>query len=59
MTREEAVQYVSFQMDDAHDRREAKPSHPRVSRATRIVRLHKLTIRLLMIISPRQKNDVV
>ena len=25
MTRREAVQYVSFQMDDAHDRREAKP----------------------------------
>ena len=26
MTREEAIQYVSFQMDDAHDRRNAKPS---------------------------------
>jgi hypothetical protein len=26
MTREEAVEYVSFQMDDAHDRRHAKPS---------------------------------
>ena len=25
MTREEATQYVSFQMDDAHDRRHAKP----------------------------------
>ncbi|MGH7985646.1 MAG: hypothetical protein ACREQX_05095 [Candidatus Binataceae bacterium] len=25
MTREEAIQYVSFQMDDAHDRRHAKP----------------------------------
>jgi hypothetical protein len=25
MTREEAIQYVSFQMDDAHDRRNAKP----------------------------------
>ena len=25
MTREEAVQYVCFQMDDAHDRRDAKP----------------------------------
>ena len=26
MTREEAIEYVSFQMDDAHDRRHAKPS---------------------------------
>jgi len=26
MTREEAILYVSFQMDDAHERREAKPS---------------------------------
>jgi hypothetical protein len=26
MTREEAIQYVSFQMDDAHDRRNAKPA---------------------------------
>jgi hypothetical protein len=25
MTREEAIQYVSYQVDDAHDRREAKP----------------------------------
>jgi hypothetical protein len=25
MTREEALQYVSFQMNDAHDRRHAKP----------------------------------
>ena len=25
MTREEAIPYVSFQMDDAHDRRNAKP----------------------------------
>ena len=25
MTREEAIQQVSFQMDDAHDRRDAKP----------------------------------
>ncbi len=26
MTREKAVQYVSFQMDDANDRRDATPS---------------------------------
>lgn len=26
MTREEAIQHVSFQMDDAHDRRNAKPA---------------------------------
>jgi hypothetical protein len=25
MTREEAIQHVSFQMDDSHDRRDAKP----------------------------------
>jgi hypothetical protein len=25
MTREEAIPYVSFQMDDAHDRRDATP----------------------------------
>ncbi|MGH8010935.1 MAG: hypothetical protein ACREQ4_00385 [Candidatus Binataceae bacterium] len=30
MTREEALPYVSFQMDDAHERRHAKPAdvHP-------------------------------
>ena len=26
MTREEAILYVSFQIDDAHDRRKAKPA---------------------------------
>ena len=25
MTREEAIRYVSYQVDDAHNRREAKP----------------------------------
>ncbi|MGH7932321.1 MAG: hypothetical protein ACREQN_04035 [Candidatus Binataceae bacterium] len=29
MTREEALQYVSFQMDDAHERRYAKPADVR------------------------------
>ena len=39
MTRREAVQYVSFQMDDAHDRREAKPSD--VKSDDRLVGFHQ------------------
>ena len=39
MTRGEAVQYVSFQMDDAHDRREAKPSD--VKSDDRLVGFHQ------------------
>ena len=39
MTREEAIQYVSFQMDDAHDRREAKPSD--VASDDRLVGFHQ------------------
>jgi hypothetical protein len=35
MTREEAIHYVSFQMDDAHDRRHAKPGD--VDSADRLV----------------------
>jgi hypothetical protein len=39
MTREEAIQYVSFQMDDARDRRNAKPSD--VSQDDRLVGFHQ------------------
>jgi hypothetical protein len=39
MTRREAVQYVSFQMDDAHDRREAKPTD--VKSDDRLVGFHQ------------------
>ena len=39
MTREEAIQYVSFQMDDAHDRRNAKPSD--VNQDDRLVGFHQ------------------
>ena len=39
MTREEAIQYVSFQMDDAVDRRNAKPSD--VSQDDRLVGFHQ------------------
>lgn len=39
MTREEAIQYVSFQMDDAHDRREATPSD--VNPDDRLVGFHQ------------------
>jgi hypothetical protein len=39
MTREEAIQYVSFQMDDARDRRNAKPSD--VIRDDRLVGFHQ------------------
>ena len=39
MTREEAIQYVSFQMDDAHDRREAMPSD--VASDDRLVGFHQ------------------
>jgi hypothetical protein len=40
MTREEAVQYVSFQMDDGHDRRKATPSD--VASDDRLVGFHQL-----------------
>jgi hypothetical protein len=39
MTREEATQYVSFQVDDAHDRRNAKPSD--VDSDDRLVGFHE------------------
>lgn len=39
MTREEAIQYVSFQMDDARDRRNAKPGD--VSQDDRLVGFHQ------------------
>lgn len=39
MTREEAIQYVSFQMDDAHDRRHATPSD--VASDDRLVGFHQ------------------
>jgi hypothetical protein len=39
MTREEAIQYVSFQMDDARDRRNAKPSD--VHQDDRLVGFHQ------------------
>jgi hypothetical protein len=39
MTRKEAVQYVSFQMDDAHDRREATSSD--VNSDDRLVGFHQ------------------
>jgi hypothetical protein len=39
MTREEAIQYVSFQMDDARDRRNAKPSD--VRQDDRLVGFHQ------------------
>jgi hypothetical protein len=39
MTREEAIQYVSFQMDDARGRRNAKPSD--VSQDDRLVGFHQ------------------
>jgi len=39
MTREEAIQYVSFQMDDAHDRRSAKPDD--VNSNDRLVGFHE------------------
>ena len=39
MTREEAIEYVSFQMDDAHDRRHAKPSD--VNPDDRLVGFHQ------------------
>lgn len=39
MTREEAIQYVCFQMDDARDRRNAKPSD--VSQDDRLVGFHQ------------------
>jgi hypothetical protein len=40
MTREEAIQYVSFQMDDAHDRRKATPKD--VAPDDRLVGFHQL-----------------
>jgi hypothetical protein len=40
MTREEAIQYVSFQMDDAHDRRKATPADVRCD--DRLVGFHQL-----------------
>jgi hypothetical protein len=39
MTREEAIQYVSFQMDDARDRRNAKSSD--VHQDDRLVGFHQ------------------
>lgn len=39
MTREEAIQYVSFQMDDARDRRNATPSD--VNAEDRLVGFHQ------------------
>jgi hypothetical protein len=39
MTREEAIEYVSFQMDDAHDRRHAKPGD--VNPDDRLVGFHQ------------------
>ena len=39
MTREEAIQYVSFQLDDARDRRNAKPSD--FSQDDRLVGFHQ------------------
>lgn len=39
MTREEAIRYVSFQMDDAHERRNAKPSD--VKSDDRLVGFHE------------------
>lgn len=39
MTREEAIQYVSFQMDDASERRDAKPID--VSPDDRLVGFHQ------------------
>ena len=39
MTREEAIQYVSFQMDDDRDRRDAKPSD--VRQDDRLVGFHQ------------------
>ena len=39
MTREEAIQHVSFQMDDAHDRRDAKPAD--VNSDDRLVGFHQ------------------
>ena len=40
MTREEAIQYVSFQMDDARDRRKATPGD--VASDDRLVGFHQL-----------------
>jgi hypothetical protein len=40
MTREEAILLVSFQMDDGHDRRHAKPNDVRPS--DRLVGFHQL-----------------
>jgi hypothetical protein len=40
MTRDEALLLVSFQMDDAHDRRHAKPCDVRVD--DRLVGFHQL-----------------
>ena len=39
MTRDEAIQLVSFQMDDAHDRRKAKPGD--VTSNDRLVGFHQ------------------
>ena len=39
MTREEAILYVSFQIDDAHDRRKAKPAD--VNSDDRLVGFHE------------------
>jgi hypothetical protein len=39
MTREEAIRHVSFQMDDAHDRRDAKPAD--VNSDDRLVGFHQ------------------
>jgi len=39
MTREEAIQYVSFQMDDAHERRKATPGD--VNSTDRLIGFHQ------------------
>jgi hypothetical protein len=51
MTREEAIQYVSFQMDDARDRRDAKPSD--VGPDDRLVGFHQEIIVFVAVRSHR------